>query len=118
MATAAQSPDLALWQAHFDFLLPSKEFLRPDEVATALGCDTRTVLRLFDDAKLLGHEFNAGADKRQHRRARRAGVILMLAKTANYAPADLRQRLLEVLASLPQADKAALYHALGRMLLQ
>ena len=118
MATAAQSPERALWQDHFDFLLPRKPLLRADEVAKALGCDERTVHRLFDDGQLPGHELNAATGQRQLRLYRRDGVILLLAKKANYAPADLRQRLMEVLASLPQADKAALYHALGKMLLQ
>ena len=64
-------PDLTPWQEHLDFLLPRKELLRGDEVARALGCDERTVLRLFDDAQLLGHEINTATGQRQHRRYRR-----------------------------------------------
>ena len=116
MPAALQSTDLSAWQESLDFLLPRKELLRPDEVAGALGLDERTVLRLFDDAQLLGHEFNAAGGQRQHRRYRRAGVILLLAKRANYAPGDLRARVLEVIAQLPRADKALLYQALGRSL--
>jgi len=111
-------PDLAAWQEHFDFLLPRKPLLRADEVAKALGCDERTVHRLFDDGQLPGHELNAATGQRQHRIYRRDGVILHLARKANYAPADLRNRLLEVLSNLPRPDKAILYHALGKMLLQ
>jgi hypothetical protein len=109
-------PDLTPWQEHLDFLLPRKELLRGDEVAAALGCDERTVARLFDDAQLLGHEFNAATGQRQHRRYRRAGVILLLARRANYAPDVIRVRLLEVAAQLPTADKAALHAALGELM--
>lgn len=117
-ATQLQKPvDLAAWQDHFDFVLPRKPMLRVDEVAGALNLDERTVHRLFDDAQLMGHEYNAGAGQRMHRRYRREAVILLLAKTANYAPADLRNRYLEALANLPKADQAHIYHALGKMLL-
>lgn len=116
--STVQQPDLSAFQEHFDYLLPRKPFLRADEVAGALNLDDRTVHRMFEDAQLLGHEYNAGSGQRMHRRYRREAVILLLAKTANYAPADLRTRLLEVLGNLPKADKALLYHALGKMLLQ
>ena len=116
MPAAAQSIDLAAWQDHFDFLLPKKEFLRADEVARALGCDERTVQRLFDDAQLLGHELNAGTGERMHRRYRRASVILLLARRANYAPADLRIRVLELIAQLPRTDQVLLHQSLGRLL--
>lgn len=104
------------WQEHFDFLLPKKELLRGDEVASALGIDERTVIRLFEDQQLMGHELNAATNKRQHRRYRRASVILLLAKRANYVPTDLRQRLIEVILSLPTSDKTILYSRLGELL--
>ena len=110
-------PDLASLQEHFDFLLPRKPMLRADEVARALNLDERTVHRMFEDAQLFGHEYNAGDRKRMHRRYRRDAVILLLAKTANYAPGDMILRVLEVIANLPQADKARIYHATGKMLL-
>jgi len=106
------------WQEHFDFILPRRELLRGDEVASALGVDTRTVHRLFDDAQLLGHELNAAAGERQHRRYRRAGVILLLSRRANYTPADLRHRLLEVIGTLSRADKALLHQSIAALLRQ
>ena len=118
MPSALQSVDLASWQEHFDFLLPRKELLRPDEVATALGCDTRTVLRLFEEGKIHGFDLNAATEQRMHRKIRRASVILLLARRANYAPSDLRDRLLEVLAILPRSDQALLHSALGRLITQ
>ena len=103
--------DLAIWQEHLDFLLPKKELLRADEVGKALDCDERTVHRLFDDAQLLGHEINAATGERMHRRYRRAGVILLLARRANYAPTDLRDRFLEILVPffrrVPVSDEGA-----------
>lgn len=116
MPSALQSIDASAWQESLDFLLPRKPMLRPDEVAKAIGCDERTVLRLFEEGKLFGHEFNAAGGARQHRRYRRESVILLLASRANYAPSDMRDRLLEVAASLPRADKALLYQQLGRLL--
>ncbi|MFA5263215.1 MAG: hypothetical protein WC378_05270 [Opitutaceae bacterium] len=113
---AAQQINLAQWQEHFDFLLPKKEFLRGDEVADALDADERTAIRLFDDQQLMGHEFNAAKGHRQHRRYRRSSIILFLAKSANYTPSDLRDRLMEVVATLPRSDKAFLYQRLGESL--
>jgi AraC-like DNA-binding protein len=112
---AAQQSTLT-WQEHFDFLLPRKEFLRADEVARALGCDERTVQRLFDDGQLFGHDLNTATGQRMHRRYRRTSVILLLAKRANYAPADIVHRLLEVIAQLPTADKALLHQLVARLL--
>lgn len=108
--------DATALQESLDFLLPRRELLRGDEVAKALGVDQRTLIRLFDDRKLLGHELNAAEGERQHRRYRRASVILYLAQTANYAPEDLRQRLIEVLEQLPTADKALIYQRLAAQL--
>lgn len=116
MPSALQSIDLAAWQESLDFLLPRRPMLRPDEVAKALGCDERTVLRMFEEGKLHGHELNAATGQRQHRRYRRESVILLLASRANYTPSDLRDRLCEVIAQLPRADKALLYQQLGRLL--
>lgn len=115
-ALAPKPIDLAVWQQHLDFLLPRKELLRADEVATACGLDERTVHRLFDDAQLLGHEFNAAKGQRQHRRYRRAGVILLLARKANYAPPELRERLVEVIVNLPRPEQALLHQTLGQLL--
>lgn len=108
--------DFAQWQDHLDFLLPRKELLRGDEVAKAVGCDERTVLRLFDDAQLHGHDINAGSGQRQHARYRRSSVILFLAKRANYAPIDLRQRLLEVMATLSLTELVLMHQALGELI--
>ena len=112
----AKPNDFSAWQEHFDFLLPRREMLRGDEIAAAVGVDERTVMRLFDDAQLMGHEVNAATNLRQHRRYRRASVILWLAKGANYAPSDLRQRLLEVIANLPLSEKAIIHARLGELL--
>jgi len=114
---ALQSTDLDALQDQLDFLLPRKPLLRADEVAKALGCDERTVHRLFEDGQLCGHELNAAKGQRQHRRYRRDAVILYLARTANYAAGDIPARVLEVIANLPTSDKARIYHATGKMLL-
>jgi hypothetical protein len=115
MPTAAPI-DLSAWQEQFDFLLPRKELLRADEIATALNCDLRTVLRLFEERKLAGHDINAGKDRRQQLRYRRDSVILWLASRANYAPTDLRERLCEILAKQPVSDLVLLHRALGELI--
>jgi hypothetical protein len=114
--TTPPALDLEAWQQQLDFLLPRRELLRPDEVAKALGCDARTVTRLFEDYRITGHELNAGAGQRQHRRIRRASVILYLAKRANYAPSDIRDRVAEIVCKLPRPDIALLHAALGQLL--
>lgn len=113
---AAPKVDLEAWQEHFDFLLPRKELLRADEIATVLGCDERTILRHYDDANLHGHDINAGAGKRQQLRYRRDSVILFLAGRANYAPADLRLRLTEILAKQSKADLAVLHQTIAELI--
>lgn len=113
---AAQQINLAQWQEHLDFLLPRKELLRADEVAEALGCDERTILRHFDEARLHGHDINAGRQLRQQIRYRRASVVLFLALRANYAPSDLRLRILEVIATQPLPDLVILHQALGELI--
>jgi len=108
MKSAAQNIDLSAWQEHFDFLLPRKELLRADEIAKALNCDERTVLRFAEEGKLHAHDINAGKDRRQQLRYRRDSVVLLLAARANYAPTDLRDRLVEVLAKQAVGDLFAL----------
>ena len=108
--------DLCSWQEHFDFLLPRKEMLRADEVASVLGCDKRTVLNHYDDASLHGHDINAGTNLRQQIRYRRDSVILFLARRANYAPGDLHQRLLEVLAKQSPRELAMVHQATAELL--
>jgi hypothetical protein len=112
----ASKLDLAEWQGHLDFLLPNKELLRADEVAKALDCDERTILRLFDDARLIGHDINAATGQRQQVRYRRAGVILFLADRSNYTPASLRERLLEILFKLSLRELVLMQQAIGELI--
>jgi len=118
MPAAAHAPkiDLAEWQDHLDFLLPRKEFLRAGEIAQAINCDERTILRLFDDARLAGHDINASNQQRQQVRYRRASVILFLAERANYTPSDLRQRLLGIVGTLSLRELVAFHQALGEQI--
>jgi hypothetical protein len=109
-------PDLAAWRDHFAFLLPNKEFLRSDEVAQVLGCGCRTVLRLFDDASLFGHDINAAGGQRQQMRCRRDSLILFLARRANYAPADMQAKLAKVIGHLPISALTALRQIIGEQI--
>lgn len=113
---AAPKINLAEWQDHFDFLLPRKEMLRPDEVGVALGMDEKTIIRLFESRRLRGHEVNAGMGHRQHRRYRRDSVILYLAETANYGPDDLRLQLLNILINQPVSELVLFQQAVGELI--
>jgi len=113
---ATTQTDLATWREHLAFSLPKKELLRPDEVALALGCDSRTVLRLFDDASLFGHDINAAGGQRQQMRCRRDSLILFLSRRANYAPADMQAVLTEVIGHLPVSALTALRQIIGEQI--
>ncbi|HEY0966953.1 MAG TPA: hypothetical protein VGD88_06160 [Opitutaceae bacterium] len=121
MPTSAPKVNLAAWQEHFDFVLPRREMLRAEEIGAALGVDARTVHRLFETyengvPRLLGHSINAGAGEREHRRYRRDSVILYLAERANYAPEDLRLRLLEVLGKQSLSELVLFQQAVGELI--
>ncbi|HSI10391.1 MAG TPA: hypothetical protein VK961_00040 [Chthoniobacter sp.] len=113
---AAPHINLAEWQEHLDFLLPRRELLRADQIAGAIGVDEKTIHRLFDSATLHGHEVNAAKGERQHRRYRRDSVILFLADRANYAPADLRLKLLGILIKQPLSELVLFHQALGEQI--
>jgi len=121
MPAAAPKVHLTAWQEHFDFVLPKREMLRAEEIGVAIGVDARTVHRLFETyengvPRLLGHTFNAGSGEREHRRYRRDSVILYLAERANYAPEDLRLRLLEVVGKQSLADLVLMQQAIGELI--
>ena len=107
--------DRALWEPALGLVFPRKPMLRPDEVATALGVDLRTVARLFevdgrDLAKrpwLMGIEFNARDGERMSRRIPRDAAILFWAASANYTPAELLSLLLDVLDARTDAELLA-----------
>lgn len=113
---AATHINLAEWQEHLDFLLPRRELLRADEIANALGIDDKTVTRLFEARQLAGHEFNTARGERQHRRYRRDSAILWLAERANYAPAELRLKLLGILIKQPLSELVLFHQALGEQI--
>ena len=108
--------NLAEWQEHLDFMLPRRELLRADEIAKALGVDEKTVTRMFEARQIAGHEINTAKGERQHRRYRRDGVILCLAERANYAPADLRLKLLGILIKQPLSELVLFHQALGEQI--
>ena len=119
---AASKVDPA-WQDHLDFLLPSREFLRPDQVAAALNIDTRTVDHLFAPnglkacPDLIGFEFVArGTGQRPHKRIRRDSVILLVANRANYSPEEWRARVVEVLSKMPVRDLVLMQGAVAELI--
>lgn len=111
------------WQDEISFLLPStKDLLRPDEVAEALGTDIRTVARLAETYRrngtpeLLAFTLNAGQGQREHRRYLRNGVLLHLAASANFQPGDRAKRLVEVLHTCTPAEVAIVHQRAAQLL--
>jgi hypothetical protein len=118
-AALQRKSDAALlteFQEHFDYLLPRKPMLRADEIATATSLDQRTVIRLMEKGDLHGHEFNAGKDERTHRRYLRDSVILHLAKTATYTPADIVRGIVEVLSHRSLAELVTIQQHLAALI--
>ena len=112
-----------VWQDHLDFLLPSREFLRPDQVAASLNIDPRSVDHLFSPnglkacPDLTGFEFVArGTGQRPHKRIRRDSVILLVANGANYTPDEWRVRLVEVISKLPVRDLVLMQGAIHELI--
>lgn len=93
--------DVTKGQMLFDFALPRKPTLRPDELATLLDVSERSILRAFDAQELMGLGFNFRGDSGNvsTRRIPRECAILWLATRANYTPEDLEARFAEAFAA-------------------
>jgi hypothetical protein len=93
------------WQERFDFLLPRKEWLKPAEVAKALGVTDVSVNNAYDQGRICGHEFNfRGTERRNSRRIPRDAAIIYLAGTANYTPAERLERIADVVETLHPSE--------------
>lgn len=103
MANASQQQELAKGQALFDFLVPSKATLRPDELATILDVSERSIQRAFDAEELMGLGLNFSGPVKDGlvstRRIPRPCALLWLARHANYTPEDLEHRIAEILCT-------------------
>jgi hypothetical protein len=104
------------WTNSLGYLLPKKEFLRSDEVARALSCDLKTVLRHFETGALRAINIATKQDGRQELRYERSGVILFIANRANYSPEDLKYRLVEILKKQSPADLRSLQAVIVELL--
>lgn len=95
--------DLKKGQALFDFLLPAKPTLRPDELAQILQVSERSIQRAFDAEELMGLGLNFSRSVTEGlvstRRIPRACALIWLAGHANYTPEDLEDRITEVLTT-------------------
>ena len=118
---------LADWQATLDYLLPRKNSLRADEIATAVGVDKRTVDRAFEGPAtdhagkvvrpwLLGFAINAGGGERFTRRIPRDCAILWLAHCANHTPEQKVNLYCEAADAFSAKDLAIIHTRLGAML--
>ena len=94
---------LAHDQGQFNFLCPFKEaLLRPDQVATSLGRKLSFVYQMIDEGKLEAH---APEDREKKRYViTKRSTLLLIASTANYAPADF-DRGMEDLVNLLTSDQ-------------
>ncbi len=81
----------------FENFLPNNQaWYTVKEVAAILGCSEQYVRDCFDNQKLLGHGWNAkaerGKEKRKSYHISRSSLILFFMETANYNAEDFQQR--------------------------
>ena len=102
-APAKAQADLEKGQALFDFLLPAKATLRPEELAAILSVSERSIQRAFDCEELMGLGLNFTVGVKDGlistRRIPRQCALIWLARHANYTPEDLEDRIAEILAT-------------------
>ncbi|GEM_PF-1828364 len=92
-------------QGWFDFLVPYKsEVISPVQCAKSLGRDVQHVYSLIERGKLEAHGV-PGRDVQRYRITRRS-LVLYMAESANYSPNDLVDRLVDVAATLTDAQCA------------
>ena len=82
----------------FEKFLPNRQsWYSVKEVASILGCSEQYVRDCFDNQKLLGHVWNAKAERGKERRKTyhisRHSLILFFMETANYNVHDFYERL-------------------------
>ena len=87
-----------LEKAHFAAGISGKVWFRPDEVATAIGFSTSFVFKLIDQGLLPAHRHQAGTGAKGRWRIHRDALVIYLARTADYEPADFVESLGDLLA--------------------
>ncbi len=82
-----------LEKAHFAAGISGKDWFRPDEVASAIGFSTSFVFKLIDQGILPAHRHNAATGAKARWRVHRDALVIYLARTADYEPADFVESL-------------------------
>ncbi len=80
--------NLTAGMEQFGFLLiKGKEWYSPKEMGAVVGRSDQYIRNLFDNQKILGHQFNGragkGSEKRHTYQVHRDCVVLYLLETAN-----------------------------------
>ena len=109
------------WQLRLDSRFPRVPMLRTDQVAECLGCDAKTVYRLFQqDGRsgrpwLMGIEYNAATGVNMSRRIPRENAILFWAATANYRPEDFLSQIFDLVESLHPKERLLLQQRIAEI---
>ena len=91
---------------HLDFSPGSTEMLTTSEVGKVIGYNQDYVRNLIEEGRIEAH--NGGTGTRPSWRVRRRSVVLYLAETAKYDPAEFFERVLSLLQCLTQGQLAFL----------
>jgi hypothetical protein len=105
------APKLPKWktdaveQGWFDFLVPYRSpLISPVQVAKSLGKDVDHVYSLCQRGKLEDH--GVPGRKVQRRKITKRSLLLYMAESANYSPADIVDRAVDVAVTFTDAQLA------------
>lgn len=116
--SAPVSPRARQSQLLFDYRLPAGPFVKIMDVAAASGWSVDSVVRAFDEGKLLGNKSTmsgaAGKEKREHHRIPRELAVIFLATIANYGADEALGAMVKATAKWPRSLKDELIQQLSR----
>ena len=96
----ATDAEFALAQRHFDFLMPYRKALyNVPETATAIGREQDFVRELIAEGRLEAHSDSAFGVRKSSLVTRRS-ILVYLARTAQYEPAQFLESFAELLAAM------------------
>jgi hypothetical protein len=96
----ATDAEFALAQRHFDFLMPYKKALYTvPETAKAIGREQDFVRELIAEGRLEAHADSAFGARKSNLVTRRS-ILVYLARTAQYDPADFIESFADLLAGM------------------
>jgi len=105
-------------QLMFDYKLPAGPFVKIVDIANASGWSVDSVIRAFDEGKLLGNKATmagtTGKERREHHRIPREMAVIFLETIANYGAGESFSSVVQVTARWPKSLKQELIEHLSR----